>query len=132
SFVDHVLIEAVAAGKAGQRHNLCNAHLFLLVEFPGPLEFSGIKVEGGPASSSHSFFQYGSGSIVWKPMEMATTQTLFCRMDYQNGSVWRNEQDEAGRSCGNEQKRSIWKTVVSHTQQERVPSSLQMEVKAAL
>ena len=30
-------------------------------------------------------------------MEMATTQTLFCRMDYQNGSVWRNEQDEAGR-----------------------------------
>ena len=33
-------------------------------------------------------------------MEMANTQTLFCRMDYQNGSVWRNEQDEAGRSCG--------------------------------
>src|SRR5205807_3241873 len=82
--------------------------------------------------SSHSFFQYGSGSIVWKLMEMATTQTLFCRMDYQNGSVWKKEQDEAGRSCGNEQKRSIWKTVVSHTQQERVPSSLQMEVKAAL
>src|SRR2546421_13006957 len=31
--------------------------------------------------SSHSFFQYGSGSIVWKLMEMATTQTLFCRME---------------------------------------------------
>jgi len=43
-------------------------------------------------------------------MEMATTQTLFCRMDYQNGSVWRNEQDEADRSCGKEHKRSVWKT----------------------
>src|SRR2546421_6491918 len=31
--------------------------------------------------SSHSFFQYGSGTIVWKLIEMATTQTLFCRME---------------------------------------------------
>jgi len=37
--------------------------------------------------SSQSFFQYGSGSIVWKLMEMVTHQTLFCRMDYQNCSV---------------------------------------------
>ena len=83
--MDHVLIEAVAASKAGQRHNLCNAHLFLLVEFPGLLEFSGIKVEGGPASSSHSFFQYGSGSIVRKLMEMGISRRCFAewiiRMD---------------------------------------------------
>ena len=43
-------------------------------------------------------------------MEMANTQTLFCRMDYQNCSVWKTEQDEAGHSWGNEQKRSVWKT----------------------
>ena len=44
SRVNHVLLEAVAACKASQRHNLCDAHLFLLVEFPGPLEFSRIGV----------------------------------------------------------------------------------------
>src|SRR5579864_225613 len=61
-------------------------------------------------------FSYGSGSIVRKLMEMATTQTLFCRMDYQNGSAWRNEQDEAGRSCRNECEGNGWKTDDSKTQ----------------
>jgi hypothetical protein len=37
--------------------------------------------------SSHSFFQYGSGSIVRKLMEIVRNETLFCRMDYQNCSV---------------------------------------------
>ncbi len=49
-------------------------------------------------------------------MEMAHTQTLFCRMDYQNGSVWRNEQDEVGRPCGNEGEGSVWKTDGLRTQ----------------
>src|SRR6266852_6393757 len=57
--------------------------------------------------SSQSFFQCGSGSIVRKLMEMVHKQTLFCRMVYQNGSVWRNEQNEAGRPCGKELKRSV-------------------------
>ncbi len=47
-----------------------------------------------------------------KSADLCVGHPRVCRMDCQNGSVSRNKQGEAGRPCGKEQKRSIWKTDV--------------------